>query len=172
MHHTRLKIHIWFVISLLVLTLVTSCAPSVASTDPTVKIEPSASAVQVNETVRVPIKVENVANLTAFETHLSFDANVLEVVEVIDGNFVTADFTVQNTFDNASGTVDYAIAQINREPAAGSGILFEVVFRAKAKGDSSIHFRGTEAAPAGILLSDPNGMAIQVSLIDGSVSVK
>jgi Cohesin domain len=172
MHQPLLKIRLWLIISLLVLTLVTSCAPSVASTDPTVKIEPSASSVQINDTIRVSIKSGNLANLTAFETHLSFDAKILEVVEVIDGNFVTADFTVQNTFDNASGTVDYAIAQINREPAAGSGILFEIVLRAKAKGDSPIHFRGTEAAPAGILLSDPNGVAIEVSLIDGSVSVK
>jgi hypothetical protein len=168
MKHTILRLHIWLVVVLTGLILATSCAPSGAS----IKVDSSASAVQVNETVRVPIKVENVAELTAFEAHLSFDANVLEVVEVIDGNFVKADFTVQNTFDNASGTVDYAIAQINHEPASGSGILFEIVFRAKAKGDSPILFRGTQAASAGILLSDPNGIAIQVSLTDGSMKVK
>jgi hypothetical protein len=160
MYHNTLRLRIWIVV-LTILMLATSCAPSGAS----IKVDSSTSAVQVNETVRVPIKVENVAELTAFEAHLSFDANVLEVVEVIDGNFVKADFTVQNTFDNA-------IAQINHEPASGSGILFEIVFRAKAKGDSPILFRGTQAASAGILLSDPNGIAIQVSLTDGSMKVK
>ena len=167
MHHNILRFRIWVVI-LTVLTLATSCAPSGSS----ITVDSSASSVQVNDTVKVSIKAVNIANLTAFETHLSFDTNVLEVVEVIDGDFIKADFTVQNIFDNASGTVDYAIAQINREPANGSGILFEIVFRAKAKGSSPIHFRNTQAAPAGILLSDANGIAIQVPLTDGIVSVK
>lgn len=166
-----LMIRTWFVIST-VLLLITACAatPIVIGSD--VKIEPFASSVQVNDTVRVPVKVDNVTNLSALEIHLSFDASVLEVVEMVDGNFVKADFSVQNTFDNTAGTIDYAIAQINREPANGSGTLLEIVFRAKAGGTSPIRFRGTPAAPAGALLADPNGMAIQVSLIENSISVK
>jgi hypothetical protein len=169
-HNILLKARIWLVVAL-ALTLVTSCASS-ASSGPAVKIESSASSVQVGDTVRVSIKAENVADLTAFESHLSFDANILEVVEVVDGSFVMPDFTVQNTFDNATGAIDYAIAQINRDPAAGSGILFEVVFRAKAKGDSPIRFLGTQAAPDGILLSNANGVAIPVSLVETNVNVK
>jgi hypothetical protein len=172
MHHKILGFHIRLVAFLTVWMLVASCAPSVAPPISAIKIEPSTSSVQVNDTVKVPIQAENVANLTAFEAHLSFDVNVLEVVKIIDGNFIKADFTVQNTFDNTSGTIDYAIAQINREPTNGSGVLFEIVFHAKTKGDSPIRFRGTQAASAGILLSDPNGMAIQVSLIEGNVDVK
>ena len=156
------------VIVLAMLMLGTSCAPS----GTVIKIEPSASSVQVNDTVKVPIKVENIANLTAIEIHLSFNATVLEVVTLNDGDFIKADFAVQNTFDNGAGTIDYAVAQINRSPANGSGTLLEIVFRAKASGDSPIHFRGTQAAPAGALLSDSNGMAIQVSLKDGNVNVK
>ena len=171
MNHILLKIRIWLVVTL-ALTLITSCAPSAASSDPAVKIESSASSVSVNDTVKVSIKAENVANLTAFEVHLSFDANTLEVVEVTDGTFVAPDFVVQNTFDNATGAVDYAIAQLNRDPAAGSGILFEVVFRAKAKGDAPVQFRATQAAPEGILLSDANGIAISVSLVGANVTVK
>lgn len=172
MFRNTLILRAWFVIIVIAL-LGTSCAPSVAtSISSAVKVESSASSVQVNDTVNVLIKVENVANLTAFESHLSFDANVLEVVKVINGDFVKADFSVQNTFDNAAGTIDYAIAQINSAPAKGSGTLFEIVFRAKAAGDSPIRFRGTQAAPAGILLSDPNGIVLQVSLMEGSVSVK
>ena len=58
-----------------------------------------------------------------------------------------------------------------RSPANGSGTLVEIVFRARASGDSFIRFRETQAAPAGALLSDPNGVAIQVSLTDGNVNV-
>jgi hypothetical protein len=131
-----------------------------------------ASAVQASEMVKVPIKIENVANLTAVEVHLSFDPAAVEVVELVDGGFVTADFTVQNTFDNTAGTIDYAVAQINRPPASGQGTLFEIVFRAKTGGTTPVRFRGTPAVPSGILLSDANGAAIQVSLADGNIQGK
>lgn len=158
---------IWRVGTLAMLILGTSCAPSGS----VIKVEPSVSSIQVNNTGVAPIKVGNIANLTAFEVHLSFDPNVLEVIELKDGGFIKPDFVVQNTFDNTAGTIDYAVAQINRPPANGSGTLFEIVFRAKAGGQSPIRFRETQAVPAGVLLSDSNGVAIQVSLKDGNVNV-
>jgi len=160
-----LTVRVWLVVVLLLLA--TSCAPSGA----TVKIEPPASAVQVNDTFKAQVKVENVANLTAIELHLSFDPAVLEVIAVNDGGFLQADFSVQNTYDNTAGTIDYAVAQINHAPVNGSGALLEIVFRAKAGGASPVRFRGTQAAPAGILLADPNGKAIPVTLTDTSISV-
>ena len=144
------------IIVLAVLTLVTSCAPAV----PVIKVEGPVAAVHVNETVTIPVKVENIANLTAIEVHLTFDTSVLEVIQLNDGGFIQADFVPQNSFDNTAGTIDYAVAQINREPANGSGVIFEIVFRAKAVGDSLISFREMPAAPSGALLADPNVMAI------------
>ena len=158
---------IWRVGILTLLILGAACAPS----GPVITVEQSVSSLQVNNTERVSVTVENIADLTAFEVHLSFDANVLEVIELDDGGFIAADFIAQNTFDNAAGTIDYAVAQIDHPPANGSGTLFEIVFRAKAPGKSIILFREMPAAPAGALFSDSNGMAIQVSLINGSVSV-
>lgn len=176
MLRTVMTIRIWLVVALTFLMLGTSCAPASAPSSsvdfgPVIKVEPSVSPVQVNDTVRVPITIGNVANLTAIEMHLSFNANVLEVVEVNNGGLIKADFVVQNTFDNTAGTIDYAVAQINRAPAKGSGTLLEIVFLAKASGESPISFRETQAAPAGALLSDSNGTAIQVSLTEANVSV-
>jgi hypothetical protein len=168
MLHNPLAIRIWLILMLVVLMLGTSCAPSKA----VIKIEPSTSSIQVNDTVNTTIKVENIANLTAIELHLSFNPSVLEVIKLMDGGFIKPDFRVQNTFDNTAGTIDYAVAQINRSPAKGSGTLFEIVFHAKASGDAFIRFRGTQAAPAGALLSDADGMAIQVLLAEGTVNVK
>lgn len=158
---------IWQIVTLTVLMLGISCAPS----GPLIKVESSFSSIPVNNTALVPVQVENIANLTAFEVHLSFDANVLEVTELKDSGFIKADFVIQNTFDNTAGTIDYAVAQINRPPTNGSGTLFEIVFRAKADGQSPIRFRETPAAPAGALLSDSNGIAIQVALTNGNVNV-
>ena len=152
---------------LIVLILGTSCSPS----GPVIKIEPSVSSIQVADTVRVSAQVENIADLVAYEVHLSFDANVLEVAELIDGDFIKPDFVIQNTFDNAAGTIDYAVAQINRPPANGNGTLFEIILRAKTEGQSPIRFRETQAVPTGALLSDSNGMPIQFVLRDGNVRV-
>jgi hypothetical protein len=158
---------IWRVGILTILILGTACAPS----GPVIAVEPAVLPLQVNHTARASVTAQDIADLIAFEVHLSFDANVLEVMEMDDGGFIAADFIAQNNFDNAAGTIDYAVAQIDHPPANGSGTLFEIVFRAKALGKSSIRFRETPAAPAGALFSDSNGMAIQVSLINGSVNV-
>lgn len=136
-----------------------------------VKVDPASSTAAVNDMVTVSIKVDNVANLTAAELHLSFDKNVLEVAQLANGGFVVADFTAQNVFDNNAGTIDYAVAQINRPPAAGSGALLNITFRAKANGTSSVAFRGIPAAPTGVILADQNGAAIPATLAPGTVTV-
>lgn len=155
------------VICLVVLGLVTSCSPQ----GPTISIEAESPA-KINEEVRVAVQAGNVTGLTALEVHLSFDPAVLEVVRMEEGELVKADFTVQNTFDNTAGTIDYAVAQINRPPASGSGVLFEIIFRARGTGESPILFRGISAAPEGLILADSQGMAIPVTLREGNVTVK
>jgi len=164
---TGLRIRVWLVIVLSVLMLGAACTPS----GPMVWVE-SSSAVQVNNEVTVPIKAGDIADLTALEIHLSFDPGILEVIRLDAGDFLAPDFVVQNTFDNTAGTIDYAAAQINRAPANGSGTLLEIVFRAKAGGDSPLKFRMMQAAPAGVLLADSSGLAIEVSLKDGNIKVK
>lgn len=169
MYRSKLTLLGWLIVTQVVLMLVTSCGSSVGSS---IKIDSSSSSVHVNDEVNVSVEAENVSNLTAFEVHLSFDVKALEVVEVIDGSFVAADFVVQNTFDNSLGTIDYAIAQIDGAPASGNGTLLEIVFRTKIEGDTPVSFRGIPSAPAGILLSDLDGQEIQVALINGVVIVK
>lgn len=158
---------------LLVLILAASLAgvPAHAQGSATVRVEPAAQTVQVNDTVTASIKVDNIANLTAFEVHLSFDPNILEVTSLANGGFIPADFIAQNTFDNAAGTIDYAVAQMNRAPAQGSGSLLTIAFRAKAGGSSTLTTRSTPAAPGGLLLSDQDGVAIQASWQPGTITV-
>jgi LysM repeat protein len=169
MSRNALRIRIGLVIA--VMAALALAGTVVAQGGTVVKVDPAASTAQVNDTVNVAIKVDNVANLTAAELHLSFNPTVLEVMQLSNGGFVVADFTAQNTFDNAAGTIDYAVAQINRPPANGSGALLNITFRAKANGVSPVNFRGTQAAPTGVILADPNGMPIPAALANGSVNV-
>ena len=169
MSRNWLATRIWLVALILLASL--SGAPARAQGVATVRVDPSTSSVQVNSSANLAIKVDNIANLAAFELHLSFDPAVLEVTGMTNGGFVVADFTVQNTFDNAAGTIDYAIAQLNRAPAQGSGTLLTIAIRARATGSSTLTTRATPAAPDGFILSDQNGMSIQASWVPGTINV-
>lgn len=169
MSRNSLATRIWLVAIILVASL--SGVPAFAQGGATVRVDPSTSSVQVNSSATLAIKVDNIANLTAFELHLSFDPAVLEVTGMTNGGFVAADFTVQNTFDNVAGTIDYAIAQLNRAPSQGSGTLLTIALRAKATGSSTVTTRPTQAVPDGFLLSDPNGIAIPASWVPGTINV-
>jgi len=148
--------------------VLTSCAGSSTA----LKIDTQAAPVTVNDTITIPVKVENISDLIAMEIHLSFDPARLEVVQLKNGGFVKADYVVQNTFDNTNGTLDYAVAQIAGSPASGSGTLLEIVFRAKEKGQALINFHKTQAAPDGAIFSNSRGTAINVSFFNGTLEVK
>ena len=169
MSRNRLTIRVWLLVIILAASL--TGAPAFAQGGAAVRVDPSILSVQVNSVANIAIKVDNIASLTAFELHLSFDPAVLEVTGMTNGGFVAADFTVQNTFDNAAGTIDYAIAQMNRDPAQGSGTLLSISFRAKANGSSTVTTRATQAAPDGLLFADPNGIAIPFSWAPGTINV-
>lgn len=169
MSRNLLAFRIWFVLIVFAISLTGTSAS--AQNAAVVRVDPSALSAQVNDSVNLSIKVDNIANLTAFELHLSFNPNVLEVVQVTNGGFVAADFSAQNIFDNAAGTLDYAVAQLNRSPAQGNGTLLNIAFRAKANGISTVTLRATQAVPSGLLLSDQNGISIQASWAGGSVNV-
>ncbi len=158
-------------LSLIIIAASLIGTPALAQSTTVVRVDPSTALAQVNDRVNLSVKVDNVVNLTAIELHLSFDSNVLEILEVTNGGFVAADFVAQNVFDNAAGTIDYAVAQMNRAAAQGSGTLLNIAFRAKSNGNSTLNLRGTQAAPNGLLLSDQDGMAIQASWVSGSVNV-
>jgi len=169
MSRNWLVIRIWFLLGAIFISLIG--APVFAQNAAVVRADPTNATVNVNDSVTISIKAENVANLTAFELHLSFNPAMLEITSLANGGFVVADITAQETYDNAAGTIDYAIAQMNRAAAQGSGTLLVINFRAKANGASSIALRATQAAPSGILLSDTNGTSIQVSWTGANITV-
>lgn len=154
-----------------ILLLPACAAPTVANDGPVLNLLASSNSVKVGETFILTLQVEGVSGLTAFETHLFFDPALLEVVSIQPGGFLLPDFLVQETFDNAAGTIDYAAAQMDRPPAQGSGALLQVTLRARASGTALIRFRETPAAPDGVILADADGYAIQAALGDVKINV-
>jgi len=145
--------------------------PAFAQAGTVVRIDPATLTLQAGGTAEAFVRVDNVTGLTAFEIHLAFNPAVVEVVSLSNGGFLVADFSVQNTFDNLAGTIDYAIAQLSGSPAQGSGALLKITFRAKANGSSAVTLRSVQAAPAGLLLADSNGASIAATWVAGAVTV-
>ena len=113
-------------------------------------LTPTSQNIQVDQVTTVTFRVQDVEMLYGYQATVEFDPALLEVVDAdpsSDGtqvkleSFLQADFVQQNTADNATGTIDCVVSQLAPTAAvSGTGSLFVITFRAKAEGQSSVHF--------------------------------
>ena len=62
------------------------------------------------------------------------------------GSFLVPGFVVSRVADNVAGTVQFILTQLNPTPAVnGSGVLFTILFRAKAASISALSFTRVES---------------------------
>lgn len=110
-------------------------------------VRASSETIGLGLTGTVLIQVRSVSDLYGADVQLSFDPQVIEVVDadpstgglqVQAGDFLAPGFLIRNTADNEAGTVWYAMTQLNpSQPKSGSGTLIIVTFRGKKEGGSS-----------------------------------
>lgn len=124
--------------------------PSNISADSVVVLHPNPLQVNtvVGQVATVDIVVENIQDFYGAQVYLHFDPAVVGVVDanptqagiqVSSGNFLHPDFVQENQADNALGTIDYVITQLNPTlPVSKSGTLFSIQFRAKAMGQQTL----------------------------------
>ena len=146
------------------LLMLSGFASSAAQPQTVVKILPQTVKLRVGDRVTVDVVIEQVSELFGAEVHLSFDPEVLEVVDadstkegiqIEPGTLPAPDFVVQNTADNQAGTVDYALTQLKpSEPRSGDGLLARVTFRGKRAASSQILLEQ-------FVLADIQGTAIE-----------
>jgi len=135
----------------------------------TVRIDPASQNVGLGGTATTDVLVENVDNLYGFELHITFDPTLVEGVQVQPGSFLSPDWEIDNTIDNANGIIDYALCQLNPSlPKSGDGILATITWRGKAVGTSPIHFTYVQlGAPGGVPIpATPQDSQITVEAVD------
>jgi hypothetical protein len=143
------------------------------------RVEPLEIKVGLGQIETVKIVIENVKELYGGEVHLKFDPSVVEVVDadpskdgiqITPGDFLKPDFVAVNKADNISGTIDYALTQLNPTPAAnGSGVFMTVQFRGKALGKTTkITAKGNILA---VIAGPQKVVAGAFTWVDGSVTV-
>ena len=121
-----------------------------------------ATSVRVGDTFTVHVNAEKVTDLAGWQFDLTFDPDVLEAVEVSEGDFLKTSggttFFQQETIDNTAGKITgLTAALISEGGITGTGTLLSVTFLAKAGGESQIDLRNFqlgsntgEIIPAGV----------------------
>jgi len=155
--------------------------PTATTTPPTattVLISPPSQEVLIGQSTTVDIRIEQVTNLFGAEVHLSFDPAKLEVqdaspavagVQIEVGTFPDPaggrGFVAQNSADNSTGKIDYAVTLLSpAQPVSGGGVLARVAFKAIGGGTSPVAFINA-------LLSDQTGTQIPAAAADGTITV-
>ncbi|MCX6032316.1 MAG: cohesin domain-containing protein [Chloroflexi bacterium] len=120
-------------------------------------------------TFTVTLTVENVANLAAYQTDLTYNPTVVHVAAVTLGSFLGSTgrtvAPVGPTIDNTAGKVTFGAFSFSSQPgASGSGTLATITLQPRAVGTTTLHLQN-------LGLADPNGNAIAATAEDGQVQV-
>ena len=172
----------WIVVlaTLGLLHLLTAGATARAQETACVSIVPEAQTVPVGGETELEIRASNVNNLYGVELHLTFDSELVEVIDadpVRDGIQVnTGDLLAPgmtegiavNQAYNSQGRIDFAVTLVaDDEAVSGSGTLATIGFRCVTEGTAEIRFENPVDGQAPVKLADGDGRPITVTWTGG-----
>jgi hypothetical protein len=176
----------WIIVlvSILVLHLLIGGARVSAQEGASVFILPDTQVIPVGGETEMEVRVADVNNLYGFEFHLTFDAEMVEVIDsdpdtegtqINPGDLLipgTSANTSLNQVDNAQGTIDFAMTLVAGDtPVSGSGILATIGIRCLSQGTTEIIFENPVDGQAPVKLADGDGKPITVTWYGASVTV-
>ncbi len=160
-----------------------------------IRIAPSTQQVNAGDATVIEIWVDDVIDLMGVDIELQFNPAILQVqdfdtgkegIQIEPGYFLLPDFVVNNSADNQTGVINYAISQLDPTvPASGSGLLAKTTFLPVAPGASSLDFIKTQLVitindtaqeitvtpQAGQIIVDPtNGLPTPTSVSSATVA--
>lgn len=98
--------------------------------------------VRLGDTFNLLLKAEDVTDLAGWQTDIAFDSDVLETVEVNEGDFLKPEgadtFFFQGMIDNTAGKITGLSAAKFKGSGNGTGMLLLVTFKAKAVGETRV----------------------------------
>ena len=109
----------------------------------------TSTSVIPGDTFTLNLNAEDITDLAGWQADISFDPEVLEAVEVTEGNFLKAEggdtFFQEGTIDNTAGKItDLFSARISESGISGTGALLSVTFKAKAGGKTQVTLENFE----------------------------
>ncbi len=154
--------------------------------NPSVGYTFSNSKIHVGDTFTLDLSAENVYDLSGWQFDITFDPEVLEAVEVNEGDFLKAEegatFFQSGTIDNTAGKITGLSAiRFNEDGVTGTGTLLSVTFTAKASGETRLALHNFElgsitgdvipAGPHEVVITIEGQLAIGDVNRDGQVSI-
>jgi LysM repeat protein len=144
-----------------------------AQTTTLIKIVPDEATISVGQTIEVVVQAENIANLYGVELLITFDPNLLEVVDadpnregtqITAGSFLNGGLEGANSVTN--GNIEYIMQQVSPNPPSnGSGPLAHIVFKGLGSGTASIRVEDLN-------LSDPDGNGIGSAIHGALITIQ
>ena len=124
--------------------------------------------VRFGDPITLRLTANDVTDLAGWQTDISFDPDVLEAVEVNEGDFLKAEsgdtFFLQGTINNAAGKITSISAAKFKGSGSGTGTLLLVTFKAKAVGETRVMLSNFFAGTSGgeTISSDAPEIAITI----------
>ncbi len=147
---------------------------SAAAAGATVSLAPTPLQIPTGQVIPLAVKVANVEGLYGFDVKIKFDPTVIQIedadpnmpgVQWLPGDFLSYDLSPVNTADNAAGTAQLVVSQLNpAEAKSGTGTLASLYVKGKAAGTAAVEITG-------LTLASRDGMAIPATSSNGSVQV-
>jgi hypothetical protein len=175
MTHSTLSRFLWLFSLMLGLLLAPKFVQAQATSAVTVRLSPAVAEVPLGQTVDVAVEVVAVQDLYGFDITAKFDPTAIEVVDadpnqtgiqVALGTFPDSGFAILNTANNLTGTLRFAMTQLNpSEPKSGTGALIVIHLRGKQVSDS------TPFTLTNVELAKRDGTGLATNLVSGEISV-
>lgn len=144
----------------LILTCLGFPTPAASQTGAVVRASPSGVSLTAGETAQIAIRVENVAELWAFDLEVRFNPSQVTVTAVSLGPFLQQGFGFNNV-DVVNGIIQYVNSQLSgSDPKTGSGDLIYITLQAVTDVEE-VELTITKAE-----LSDRDGMLIPCQIIN------
>ena len=117
--------------------------PELIESDPTFSFSIDTTSVVIGDTFTLYLNANEITNLARWQCDIVFDPNVLEAVEVLEGDFLKeGDATtifLKSTIDNTAGKITgLGTVSLSNDGGSGTGRLLSVAFVAKAIGEAQV----------------------------------
>lgn len=137
--------------------------------NPTVRIEPTESFVDVSETFTITVMIDEADDLGGFEFTLLFVATAVTVDSVTVGDFPGSTGreakTAVHIIDNQAGTASLGVVTVGSVPGpSGTGVLATVTLTAQGSGESPLDLQD-------VLVVDTKAERKTTTVEDGVVRV-
>ena len=128
--------------------------------------------VRFGDTFTLRLTANDVTNLAGWQTDISFDPDVLEAVEVSEGDFLNVKsgdtFFLRGTIDNTAGQITGISTAKLKGSGSGTGTLLLVTFNAKSVGETRVTLRNFFAGSSNSERISSDAPTISIT-IEGSV---